>query len=162
MPDHCHPKMPKCLNGVCLDNLCYCNDGFGGKGCDLPDENECKYRPCDVFAHCTNTMGSFYCSCFPGYDGDGFTCHDVNECEVPSLAALCADNAECCNLPGHFVCKCKDGFTGNATQSCIGKILFYYILTSHLPSSSSAPPLFLGPSSFNCLFYDANKKIATF
>lgn len=39
------------------------------------DENECKYRPCDVFAHCTNTMGSFYCSCFPGYDGDGFTCH---------------------------------------------------------------------------------------
>lgn len=41
----------------------------------LADENECKYRPCDVFAHCTNTMGSFYCSCFPGYDGDGFTCH---------------------------------------------------------------------------------------
>lgn len=41
----------------------------------LPDENECKYRPCDVFAHCTNTMGSFYCSCFPGYEGDGFECH---------------------------------------------------------------------------------------
>lgn len=34
--DHCHPKMPKCVNGVCLDSLCYCNDGFGGKGCDLP------------------------------------------------------------------------------------------------------------------------------
>lgn len=114
----CHPKMPKCTNGVCLDNLCYCNDGFGGKGCDLPDENECKYRPCDVFAHCTNTMGSYYCSCFPGYEGDGFSCKDINECEVPSLAALCADNAECCNLPGHFVCKCKPGFTGNATVSC--------------------------------------------
>lgn len=28
--------MPKCVNGVCLDDLCYCNDGFGGKGCDLP------------------------------------------------------------------------------------------------------------------------------
>lgn len=41
----------------------------------LLDENECKYRPCDVFAHCTNTMGSFYCSCFPGYEGDGFECH---------------------------------------------------------------------------------------
>ncbi|GBM45789.1 hypothetical protein AVEN_208105-1 [Araneus ventricosus] len=71
----CHPKMPRCINGVCLDNLCYCNDGFGGKGCEMPDENECKYRPCDVFAHCTNTMGSFYCSCFPGYEGDGFECH---------------------------------------------------------------------------------------
>lgn len=34
--NRCHPKMPKCTNGVCLDNLCYCNDGFGGKGCDLP------------------------------------------------------------------------------------------------------------------------------
>lgn len=55
-----------CVNGVCLDGLCYCNDGFGGKSCDIPDENECKYRPCDVFAHCTNTMGSYYCSCFPG------------------------------------------------------------------------------------------------
>ena len=55
-----------CVNGVCLDGLCYCNDGFGGKSCDVPDENECKFRPCDVFAHCTNTMGSYYCSCFPG------------------------------------------------------------------------------------------------
>ena len=36
--NHCHPKMPKCVNGVCLDGLCYCNDGFGGKGCDLPGE----------------------------------------------------------------------------------------------------------------------------
>lgn len=38
------------------------------------DENECKYRPCDVFAHCTNTLGSFFCTCFPGYQGDGFQC----------------------------------------------------------------------------------------
>lgn len=73
--NQCHPKQNQCTNGVCLDNLCYCNDGYGGKGCDLPDENECKYRPCDVFAHCTNTLGSFYCSCLPGYDGDGFSCH---------------------------------------------------------------------------------------
>ena len=38
------------------------------------DENECKYRPCDIFAHCTNTLGSFQCSCFPGYQGYGFHC----------------------------------------------------------------------------------------
>lgn len=73
--NQCHPKQNQCNNGVCLDNLCYCNDGYGGKGCDLPDNNECKFRPCDVFAHCTNTLGSFYCSCLPGYDGDGFSCH---------------------------------------------------------------------------------------
>lgn len=38
------------------------------------DENECKYRPCDVFSHCTNTLGSFTCTCFPGYRGDGLHC----------------------------------------------------------------------------------------
>ena len=42
--------------------------------CAPPDENECKYRPCDVFAQCTNTLGSFTCTCYPGYEGDGFTC----------------------------------------------------------------------------------------
>ncbi|KAK4876467.1 hypothetical protein RN001_012889 [Aquatica leii] len=63
-----------CQNGACLDNNCHCNDGFGGCSCQVPDENECKYRPCDVFAHCTNTLGSFQCTCFPGYRGDGFHC----------------------------------------------------------------------------------------
>lgn len=33
--------MPRCINGVCLDNLCYCNDGFGGKGCEMP--GKCSY-----------------------------------------------------------------------------------------------------------------------
>lgn len=53
------------------------------------------FRPCDVFAHCTNTYGSFFCTCYPGYDGDGFTCHDINECEDPELAKFCVKNAEC-------------------------------------------------------------------
>ncbi|GBN12717.1 Fibrillin-2 [Araneus ventricosus] len=43
---------------------------------------------------------------------------DINECEIPSLAAICVENAECCNLPGHYVCKCGPGYTGNATVSC--------------------------------------------
>ncbi|KAH8040984.1 hypothetical protein HPB51_013384 [Rhipicephalus microplus] len=34
--NHCHPKVPRCTNGACLDNLCYCNDGYGGKGCEMP------------------------------------------------------------------------------------------------------------------------------
>lgn len=25
--NRCHPNKPKCVNGVCLDNLCYCNEG---------------------------------------------------------------------------------------------------------------------------------------
>ncbi|OTF72533.1 hypothetical protein BLA29_011194, partial [Euroglyphus maynei] len=33
---NCQTKQSKCTNGVCLDHLCYCNDGFGGKSCDIP------------------------------------------------------------------------------------------------------------------------------
>ena len=30
-----------CVNGACLDSQCYCNDGFGGKGCEMPGEFDC-------------------------------------------------------------------------------------------------------------------------
>ena len=46
--NHCHPKMPNCANGVCLDGLCYCNDGFGGKGCDLPGKQTASLDPYSV------------------------------------------------------------------------------------------------------------------
>ncbi|XP_038215243.1 fibrillin-1-like [Zerene cesonia] len=108
----------RCINGACLSGVCYCNDGFGGCNCQEPDVNECKDRPCDVFAHCTNTVGSFQCSCFPGYVGDGFTCKDINECEDPAIASRCVENAECCNLPAHFICKCNRGFEGDGEEEC--------------------------------------------
>ncbi|CAH0390731.1 unnamed protein product [Bemisia tabaci] len=107
-----------CQNGACLDSQCHCNDGFGGCDCQVPDENECKYRPCDVFAHCTNTLGSFHCSCFPGYTGNGFYCQDIDECANPAIASRCVANAECCNLPAHFLCKCRPGFEGDGEVEC--------------------------------------------
>eukprot|EP00095_Tigriopus_kingsejongensis_P012598 maker-scaffold642_size120736-snap-gene-0.27 protein:Tk12598 transcript:maker-scaffold642_size120736-snap-gene-0.27-mRNA-1 annotation:"GH13743" len=107
-----------CQHGACLDSQCYCNDGYGGKGCDMPDTNECKYRPCDVFGYCTNTLGSFFCSCNEGYEGDGFHCKDIDECQIPELANTCVQNAECCNLPAHYVCKCKPGFEGDGKVEC--------------------------------------------
>jgi hypothetical protein len=108
-----------CTNGACLDGQCHCNDGYGGCGCEISDENECKYRPCDVFAHCTNTLGSFYCTCHPGYEGDGLGCKDIDECLIPDLAARCVENSECCNLPASFECRCLPGFTGHGEKSCI-------------------------------------------
>ena len=32
----------ECKHGACLNGQCHCNDGYGGKGCDMPDDNECK------------------------------------------------------------------------------------------------------------------------
>ena len=42
------------------------------------------FRPCDVFAHCTNNIGSYDCTCFPGYEGDGHNCQGRNSKNVGS------------------------------------------------------------------------------
>jgi hypothetical protein len=116
----CHKEDgSSCQNGACLDGQCHCNDGYGGCNCEVPDENECKYRPCDVFAHCTNTLGSFSCTCYPGYRGDGFNCEDIDECQDPAIAGRCVENAWCCNLPAHFLCKCNAGFEGDGEVQCL-------------------------------------------
>ena len=115
-----------CRNGACLNSQCHCNDGYGGKGCDMPDDNECKYRPCDVFGYCTNTLGSYFCTCREGYTGDGHTCTDIDECANPALASKCVENAECCNLPAHFVCKCREGFEGDGEVECRGKSILIH------------------------------------
>ena len=36
--------------------------------------DECLTDPCDAYAMCTNTIGSFTCECNPGFEGNGFTC----------------------------------------------------------------------------------------
>ena len=41
-----------------------------------PDIDECSTNShsCDVYAMCTNTVGSYACGCKAGFTGDGFTC----------------------------------------------------------------------------------------
>ena len=38
------------------------------------DECESGQDNCDVYASCTNTVGSFTCACKNGFYGDGVTC----------------------------------------------------------------------------------------
>lgn len=33
----------ECQNGACLDNQCYCNDGYGGCSCEVPGKNKYHY-----------------------------------------------------------------------------------------------------------------------
>lgn len=96
----------------------------------------------------------------------GFSFIDINECEIPSLAALCGENAECCNLPGHFVCRCMPGFTGNATESCtdINECLEENIcgrnaVCENVPGSYSCQCLdgFEGDPTIECLDVDECK-----
>lgn len=34
--EDCDKDDTTCSNGVCLDSLCHCNDGFGGCNCQVP------------------------------------------------------------------------------------------------------------------------------
>ena len=41
---------------VTKTDQCHCDDGWGGVLCEEPDLNECKYRPCSLFAHVSFMM----------------------------------------------------------------------------------------------------------
>lgn len=69
----------------------------------ITDENECKYRPCDVFAHCTNTLGSFTCTCFPGYLGDGLHCEGKNLDYALSTFIYFQRNKKCPGATKRFI-----------------------------------------------------------
>jgi len=105
------------------------------------DVNECELEtyPCNVHAHCTDTVGSFNCTCREGFDGDGFNCTgkfyfctqalctclitnvtfvvDIPECERG--LDDCDSNATCANTIGSYICGCNSGFTGDGF-TCIG------------------------------------------
>ena len=40
----------------------------------ISDIDECENNVCDVYATCTNLVGSFECNCNAGFSGDGYTC----------------------------------------------------------------------------------------
>ena len=43
------------------------------------DRDECKVdSPCNEWATCSNTVGSYTCKCKEGYTGDGITCTGID------------------------------------------------------------------------------------
>ncbi|KAF3700301.1 Adhesion G protein-coupled receptor E1 [Channa argus] len=79
------------------------------------DINECQTTPgiCGLYANCTNTVGSFFCTCQTGFTvttagspaGASNPCIDVNEC----LENICG-NGTCTNNIGSYVCICNKGY----------------------------------------------------
>ncbi|XP_059143238.1 fibrillin-2-like [Physella acuta] len=79
------------------------------------DLDECQTSPCDSFADCENTFGSFVCHCPRGYQNINNTCVDIDEC------ANKLDNCDqiCINMPGKFNCPCFSGYK-RANNTCVG------------------------------------------
>lgn len=52
VPDDCTKEDgTKCQNGVCLDSVCHCNDGFGGCNCQVPGLHTTTSYYCTIYAY---------------------------------------------------------------------------------------------------------------
>ena len=137
--------------------------------CKCADVDECLSSPCDPYAECTNTPGSFTCNCTSGFIGTGLRCKgtwlfsssfhyvaslsyaalchllispaDVNECIIQHGG--CSHDAYCNNTIGNRTCTCHEGYTGDGIRCRRMNLTLAYPLPSPLPLS----PL---PSSLSC------------
>ncbi|KAL9957589.1 hypothetical protein ACROYT_G034508 [Oculina patagonica] len=107
-----------CVHGVCLDStmgryFCFCNAGFTGQNCDVP-ENSCISSPCGN-GTCVQLGSTFRCECPPGYAG--VQCSDpINPCSSNPC-----NNGSCVTNGTHFGCFCDESFTGRycEIESCL-------------------------------------------
>ncbi|XP_022805413.1 signal peptide, CUB and EGF-like domain-containing protein 2, partial [Stylophora pistillata] len=102
------------------------------------DECADRINPCDVYAECNNTLGSYNCTCKDGFHGNGTYCSDSNECSEGTHG--CDMNADCNNTLGSYKCTCKDGFKGNGTK-CTG---FSAVFTTLDASEGGKGPASIG------------------
>ena len=96
-------------------------------------QNSTRIHNCDLFATCSNTIGSFTCRCnngrwltpnlflvqifeshLLGHIGNGTQCEDVNECYANEYSNhTCNDyeKTECINTVGTYNCSCIKGYS---------------------------------------------------
>jgi hypothetical protein len=100
---------------------CYCDDGWTGPACDIP---QCvPGRPCQLAPFCETepsrgTWDSFRetCNCDNGYDKDQFGLCTQQVCLEDDLGQPCFGNGECVNSE----CVCFPGFQPPTCQCPIG------------------------------------------
>lgn len=113
--------------GICIDNIpttladplytCACIDGYTFETPNLCiDTNECDSMPCDAYAKCTNTAGSYTCECLSGYKGTGIVCTLLSPCEANP--GSCVDGASCINIGNtSYTCECDAGYEGDGAST---------------------------------------------
>lgn len=118
----CVPVDPCQDNNPCLQQtecvvynnvtICICPSGFLGNGIDFcVDLDECINSPCQRYASCNNTEGSYSCTCNTGFSPVESQCEDINECLSQSHS--CTANQICENTIGSYLCSCKQGYVYN-------------------------------------------------
>lgn len=96
---------PKCVNGVCVNDMCICLDGWTGTDCTTPvTPSDCPTvdgKICNSEGSCVNNL----CVCNSGWSGV--------DCSKPSICPtvggkVCNDEGGCVNN----VCICRGGWSG--------------------------------------------------
>lgn len=105
-------------NAECIENQCFCLDGFEPIGSNCIDVDECRTHEdlCGVHSVCINTPGSFMCSCENGYVGEP----PRSACKEPCADVKCGDHAFCKADAAEAYCICDEGWSFNPNNISAG------------------------------------------
>lgn len=105
-------------NAECIENQCFCLDGFEPIGSSCVDIDECRTHAevCGPHAQCLNTPGSYGCECEAGYVGSP----PRMACKQPCEDVRCGAHAYCKPDQNEAYCVCEDGWTYNPSDVAAG------------------------------------------
>lgn len=107
-------------NAECIENHCFCLDGFEPIGSSCVDIDECRTHAeaCGPHAQCLNTPGSYRCDCEAGYVGSP----PRMSCKQPCEDVKCGAHAYCKPDQNEAYCVCEEGWTYNPSDVSAGCI----------------------------------------
>lgn len=106
-------------NAECIEEQCFCKNGFVAKGSICVDVDECSNSSkCGENAACLNVPGSFKCECSVGYIGSP----PKTMCRAPCEDVQCGEHSYCKPDGSDAYCVCEDGWTFDPNDIAAGCI----------------------------------------
>lgn len=155
-------------NAECIENQCFCKEGFSPKGSVCIDIDECitEASTCGDNAMCINTPGGFKCQCAAGHVGtpprvacrapcDDVKCGEHAFCKPDDVAAYCVCEAGWTFDPDDIAAGCIDVDECDTSVGPVGRC-GVNALCSNLPGSFTCqcPEGFTGDALKQCVDID--------
>lgn len=107
-------------NAECIDNQCFCKEGFDARGSICVDVDECAKNSslCGENSICINKLGGFNCQCANGFVG----APPRVSCRAPCEDVKCGEHSYCKPDGIEAYCVCEAGWTFDPTDIAAGCI----------------------------------------